>query len=88
MEQPNKNDYPRSAEYARFPVMVNCEQCGTLGMTEIEYVHGYASKLWCFLLLPILCTGSCCLCLNSCKDVEHKCAKCHNTVGYNESSTC
>ena len=24
VDQPNKNDYPSSADYARFPVMVNC----------------------------------------------------------------
>lgn len=27
IEQPNPNDYPHKADYARFPVMVNCEKC-------------------------------------------------------------
>ncbi len=88
VDQPNPNDYPGNANYARFPVMVNCDKCKNLGMTEIQYIHGFASKFWCAILLPILCTGSCCLCLNSCKDVEHKCNKCHATLGYNKSSTC
>jgi hypothetical protein len=86
--QPNPADYPREAGYSRIPVMVNCPRCDSLGMTEIEYAHGKASKIWCFLLLPFLCTGACCLCLNSCKDVEHKCGKCHQRVGLNRSACC
>lgn len=35
VEHPNSADYPRIADYARIPVMVNCQKCGSLGMTEI-----------------------------------------------------
>lgn len=33
IDQPNPNDYPQKADYARFPVMVNCERCHNLAMT-------------------------------------------------------
>lgn len=88
VESPNAADYPKDANYARFPVMINCKNCGKLGMSEIEYAHGCASKFWCCMLLPFLCSGFCCLCLNSCKDVEHKCPSCHQPVGINESAIC
>ena len=88
VEKPNPADYPREAGYSRIPVMVNCSRCNHLGMSEIEYTHGCASKVWCVVLLPFLCTGACCLCLNSCKDVEHKCSNCHERVGINQSNCC
>lgn len=72
----DRNDYPTSGRHSRFPVLINCDGCNDLTMTDIEYEHGCASKTWCLLLLPFFCTGFCCLCLNSCKDVKHICSKC------------
>ena len=88
VDQPDINDYPTNASFARFPVMVKCNACSQLAMTEIEYKHGTASKIWCLLLSPLMCTGACCLCLNSCKDVKHVCGNCHEEVGKNKSRVC
>lgn len=77
----DRNDYPASGTHSRFPVLVNCDHCNALTMTDIEYEHGCASKTWCFLLLPFFCTGFCCLCLNSCKDVKHSCSSCRKDMG-------
>lgn len=77
----DRNDYPSSGRHSRFPVMINCDGCNDLTMTDIEYEHGCASKTWCFLLLPFFCTGFCCLCLNSCKDVKHICSRCRKDAG-------
>lgn len=57
-------------------------------MTDTEYENGTASKIWCLLLLPFFCTGCCCLCMNSCKDVRHICSKCRKDVGTSKSECC
>lgn len=67
-------DYPERASFSRIPIKINCPNCNKLTMTDTEYENGSASKIWCFLLLPFFCTGCCCLCLNSCKDVRHICS--------------
>lgn len=33
VDQPNPDDYPTSADYSRFPVMVHCKTCSQLAMT-------------------------------------------------------
>lgn len=73
--------YPTSGKHTRFPTLINCDDCNDLTMTDIEYDHGVASYLWCLVLLPCFCTGFCCLCLNSCKDVKHFCSKCRKDKG-------
>ena len=78
---PSESDYPETASYSRFPVKIKCRRCNKLTMTDIEYENGAASKIWCFLLLPFFCTGCCCLCLNSCKDVKHICSECRDDAG-------
>ncbi len=35
VDQPDPNEYPSSASFARFPVMVRCNACSQLAMTEI-----------------------------------------------------
>ena len=75
-EMISAEDYPTNASHSRFPIMVRCEECKKLVMTDIEYENGTAAKLWCCLLLPVFATGICCLCLNSCKDVRHRCSEC------------
>ena len=77
----DRSEYPTSGRHARFPILINCDGCNDLTMTDIEYKHGCASKVWCILLLPIFCTGFCCLCLNSCKDVKHICSRCRKEAG-------
>ncbi len=84
----NPSDYLHEAGHVRFPTMVNCSECHALTMTDIEYEHGFASTCWCLTLMPFLCTGACCLCLNSCKDVKHYCGRCHKHVGTNRSKVC
>lgn len=37
VDQPDPSDYPTNASFARFPVMVRCNSCSQLAMTEIEY---------------------------------------------------
>jgi hypothetical protein len=77
----DRTDYPTSGRHSRFPVLISCDGCNELTMTDVEYEHGCASKTWCFFLLPFFCTGCCCLCLNSCKDVRHFCSKFRKDVG-------
>ena len=85
---PNMEDYPQRASYSRFPVKIRCTSCNELTMTDVEYENGFASKIWCFLLMPFFCTGCCCLCLNSCKDVKHICSKCRKDAGTCKSQCC
>ena len=33
VDQPNANEYPNSADHARFPVMINSKSCTQLSMT-------------------------------------------------------
>lgn len=77
----DRGDYPTSGRHARFPVLINCDSCNELTMTDVEYENGWASRAWCLLLLPFFCTGLCCLCLNSCKDVKHICSRCRKDAG-------
>lgn len=77
----DRQEYPSSGRHSRQPILINCDSCSDLTMTDVEYEHGCASRAWCLLLLPFLCTGLCCLCLNSCKDVKHICSRCRKQAG-------
>ena len=35
VDQPHPEEYPNSADHARFPVMVHCKACSNLSMTQI-----------------------------------------------------
>lgn len=85
---PRIDDYPKEGRHSRFPVKIACPNCNQLSMTDIEYENGFASKFWCCILLPFFCTGCCCLCLNSCKDVRHICSKCRTEAGTCKSQCC
>ena len=85
---PHFSDFPSKASHSRSPIKIMCRTCNELTMTDIEHENGTASKIWCFLLMPFFCTGCCCLCLNSCKDVKHVCSKCRNDAGLCASQVC
>ena len=66
---------------------VICPRCGQIVMTNVHLEMGLASYCWCLTLLPLACTGLCCLCLPDCKDRIHYCS-CGEVVGYNKNSIC
>jgi len=64
------------------PAFVHCPYCYTYGMTVTEHKLGLCTWLSVgalyFFSLGLCCWIPCCI--DSCKDVEHRCSNCHNTL--------
>ena len=78
---------PIDASFADMSTKIVCPRCGHVAMTNVQLELGCASYFWCFTLLPLACTGLCCLCLPQCKDRIHYC-NCGEVVGYHRNAVC
>lgn len=78
---------PMDASFADMSTKILCPRCGQVVMTNVQLELGMASYCWCLTLLPLACTGLCCLCLPDCKDRIHYC-NCGEIVGFHKNSVC
>ncbi|XP_063058678.1 lipopolysaccharide-induced tumor necrosis factor-alpha factor homolog [Engraulis encrasicolus] len=63
------------------PGQAHCPHCQKLVVTETRYVDGNLNRLWALILLFVF--WPCCLapfCVDSCKDVEHRCPDCRSVI--------
>ncbi|KAI7803075.1 lipopolysaccharide-induced tumor necrosis factor-alpha factor homolog [Triplophysa rosa] len=66
------------------PVLVHCPVCTQHVTSQLEYTSGALTWLSCAGLAIFGCFYGCCLipfCVNSLKDVTHRCPSCHRTLG-------
>ena len=67
--------------YGDVPVRTLCPQCRKPVLTQVSHTVGLGTWLIALvlLLLPPLCFLP--FFINACKDIEHKCPSCGNTIG-------
>uniref|UniRef100_A0A914L3X6 LITAF domain-containing protein n=1 Tax=Meloidogyne incognita TaxID=6306 RepID=A0A914L3X6_MELIC len=68
----------------QFPQQVYCPTCDQQVLSQTKYVSGVFTCALVFLLLFCCCCCGCCLvplCLDACKDVEHRCSQCNTYIG-------
>lgn len=64
------------------PGQAVCQNCRQSGLTEIELKSGLMTWAICGGLFIFGCCLCSCIpfCVDSCKDVEHRCPTCHNVI--------
>ncbi|KAM6972507.1 uncharacterized protein FYW47_004660 [Aplochiton taeniatus] len=64
------------------PGQMNCVHCQTIVITQTTHRTGNLTWVVCAGLAFFLCLPCCFIpfCVDSCKDVEHRCPNCHNVI--------
>ncbi|RWS20931.1 hypothetical protein B4U80_03117 [Leptotrombidium deliense] len=70
-------------QFGPFPIKTFCYICEEYVLTATEYIPGRGRYLFACLLVSTAFIGICCLlpCIDSFKDVEHKCPNCGILLG-------
>nr|XP_055046093.1 lipopolysaccharide-induced tumor necrosis factor-alpha factor homolog isoform X2 [Misgurnus anguillicaudatus]XP_055046102.1 lipopolysaccharide-induced tumor necrosis factor-alpha factor homolog isoform X2 [Misgurnus anguillicaudatus]XP_055046110.1 lipopolysaccharide-induced tumor necrosis factor-alpha factor homolog isoform X2 [Misgurnus anguillicaudatus]XP_055046119.1 lipopolysaccharide-induced tumor necrosis factor-alpha factor homolog isoform X2 [Misgurnus anguillicaudatus]XP_055046128.1 len=72
------------AVFREAPAQVLCPVCSQTVITQLEYTSGALAWLSCVGLACFGCISGCCLipfCVDSLKDVTHRCPNCKRTLG-------
>ncbi|KAK9978036.1 hypothetical protein ABG768_019810 [Culter alburnus] len=67
----------------RHSSQTQCQFCRQFVTTEVMTKAGSVTYLMCFISIVFCCIAGCCLipfCVDSCKDVTHKCPKCRSNI--------
>ncbi|KAI7803693.1 lipopolysaccharide-induced tumor necrosis factor-alpha factor homolog [Triplophysa rosa] len=70
-------------ELPRHPSQTQCPFCHEFITTEVIKTTSSTSCLMCFIFIMFGCVAGCCLipfCLDTCKDVVHKCPRCRSHI--------
>ncbi|KAF2281542.1 uncharacterized protein EI97DRAFT_32459 [Westerdykella ornata] len=60
----------------RGPAPADCPACGCRSMTTVQFETGNTTHVWALALCIFTCLGCIPYCMNSLKDVEHRCGNC------------
>lgn len=72
---------PFTVPYGPTPMLVYCPHCRAFVKSSVEYVSGDTAWISLFCLTPCLLCWLPCV-MDSFKDVEHSCTRCHKKIGY------
>ncbi|THD26096.1 Lipopolysaccharide-induced tumor necrosis factor-alpha factor [Fasciola hepatica] len=66
------------------PAFTYCDHCHEKGITKLSYQTGQMTWVLCGVVAVLGGVLGCCLipfCVNSCKDVVHRCPQCDEVIG-------
>ncbi|XP_055374458.1 lipopolysaccharide-induced tumor necrosis factor-alpha factor homolog [Condylostylus longicornis] len=76
-----------AAAFGPRPQIAVCPNCGERNLTEVKYENSNKTHLACLILCLVGLWCCCCIpyCVDSLKNANHYCQKCHNFLGvYNK----